>query len=182
MEEWCQQCNFGWKSQKMHCRSTSYSQAELKNGDVCENKMLSSWNEQYEQYLATCLKISSCRWTPLSPSLLRRNITQLEFFPYIYVLGQSVHCLWIWILSWAVDRWTTDLWRVIDVKAASAIDYEWQANFVELGSVCMNFCIQMGFISEVCTITLQGGGKKMRSPLSLLWNVLSMYCIIYCRL
>ena len=94
------------------------------------------------------------------PESIKEEYHSAWIFTYICVLGQSVHCLWIWIHSWAVDRWTKDLWRVLDVKAAPAIDYEWQANFCELESVCMNFCIQMGFISELCAITLL---KKKKS-------------------
>lgn len=58
---------------------------------------------------------------------------------YIFVLGQSIHCLWIEILSWAVDQWAKDLWRFMDVKAPTAIDYEWRAYFGKQESVCMIF-------------------------------------------
>lgn len=59
----------------------------------------------------------------------------------------------MWILSWAVDQWIKDLWCVMDVKAAPAIDCEWQANFGEQESVCMNLYIQMGFVSLLCAFT-----------------------------
>lgn len=91
------------------------------------------------------------------PKAIKEKYQSAWIFTYICVLRQSVHCWWMW----AVGQWTKDLRCVMDVKAATAIDYEWQCNFSSQETVCVNFCIQIGFISGLCAIALFKKKKKI---------------------
>lgn len=104
-------------------------------------------------------------------SLLRMEYQSAWIFTYICVLEHSIQGLEIWVLPWAAHQWTKDLWRVIDVKAAIAIDYEWQTNFGKQDSVCMNFCIEIVPIYLLFTMTPLKENFIVQLPFSLLWNL-----------
>lgn len=126
-------------------------------------------------------RIRGCLWKHFRadelhyPKSIKEEYHSAWISTYIFDLRQSVHCLWIEILSWAVDQWAKDLWRVMDVKAPTAVDYEWWANFGKQESVCIVFfLIQMSFISLLCTFRTYHATVTF----SLLWNSLSkLWCI-----
>lgn len=90
-------------------------------------------------------RIRGCLWKHFRadelryPKSIKEEYHSAWISTYIFDLRQSVHCLWIEILSWAVDQWAKDLWRFMDVKAPTAVDYEWWANFGKQESVCIVF-------------------------------------------
>lgn len=56
----------------------------------------------------------------------------------------TIHCLWIWILSWGLGQWTNALSHVVNVKASAATAIKWWDDFGTLESIYMNFCTQIG--------------------------------------
>lgn len=141
----------------MRCRSASYSQ----NTEWKKQKTGTHVKTSYCQVQMNNMHsiLGGCFWKYFHadelhyPKSAKEEYHSAWISTCICVWGQSVHCLQMWILSWAVDQWIKDLWCVMDVKAAPAIDCEWQANFGEQESVCMNLYIQMGFVSLLCAFT-----------------------------
>lgn len=88
LEEWCQQYNSEWKSE-MYCRGASYSQAEFK-------KWGRMWKQDAVKFKWTICSVYGIvfenipmQMNSIIQSLLKRNITQLEF-SHIFVFWDSL--------------------------------------------------------------------------------------------